>query len=163
MHSTSISTVIKQCVGFATLAAVIYTNVGHSEHYGWLQYYASLFLASCGFALILPRHTLYMSLNGIQHYATGYSKEKQACIDAAKREYIRLSTNWKPTDRTEQWIKNSRRGELFLEFVARQLAEEAQRKALIRLGNQVEYDTLAHPLIEVFNAPPPPPAGEAVP
>jgi hypothetical protein len=78
-------------------------------------------------------------------------KEKQACVDAEKREYIRQSTNWEPTDRTEQWIKNSRSGELFLEFVARQLAEEAQRKVVWQLGDQVEYNTRAHPLIDALN------------
>jgi hypothetical protein len=98
-----------------------------------------------------------MSLNGIQRYVTRIdlrtksTKEKQEYVDYIQREYTaKKSASWQPTDLTEGWIKDSRGGELFQEFITRQLQENAQRKMNMELGNQVEYETEAHPLIEAL-------------
>jgi len=91
-----------------------------------------------------------MSFDGIQRYVTRIdlrtmrAKGKQEYVDTIRREYTaqRLAT-WEPEDATETWIKDSRGGELFLEFLARQLQQDT-------LEQEQNNETVAHPLIHAL-------------
>lgn len=100
-----------------------------------------------------------MSFNGIQRHVTRIDlrtmrpSEKQKVVDRHKREYCRehhcceyVCYAWEPTDATEIWIKESRDGELFKEFVARLL----QKQALVEQRNNEPEPTVAHPLMQAL-------------
>lgn len=87
-------------------------------------------------------------------------KEKQEVVDRVKREYTKRKATWQPADLTEGWIRDSRSGELFQEFITRRLQENAQRKVVWRLGDQVEHNTRAHPLVKALTDIPPDSGGD---
>jgi hypothetical protein len=93
-----------------------------------------------------------MSFNGIQRYVTRIDlrtmrpSEKQKYVDHIRREYVSEQITWEPADATEIWIKESRGGELFREFVARLL----QKQALVEQRENEPEPTLAHPLIQAL-------------
>lgn len=155
---------VKRWIGITIVAAACYhIVVGHHDHYSWLHYLSTFFIAGYGFTLIL-RQKLVMSFNSIQQLLANKSRvvidlrtmrpsEKQKVVDRHRREYCRehhcceyVSYAWEPADATEIWIKESRDGELFKEFVARLL----QKQALVLQRDNEPEPTIAHPLIQAL-------------
>ncbi len=71
-------------------------------------------------------------------------KEKQACVDAERRDYETKQNIGEPRDLTEAWIKDGFRNESYQDFIAR-----CKRKfALEKERDNEPEPTVEHPLVQ---------------